>query len=105
RKEHRGQEMPGLAIYPKPVILSLLIGILLLCAGRSRAQTPESSASPASLEKRVHELEGTVRRLQTERSPAVPTGASSLIPKPVSPKQDSNNSLAQPKTALPEGSK
>ena len=62
--------MPGLSICPKPAVLSLLTCILLLCAGRSRAQSPESPASPASLEKRVHELEDTVRRLEAERSPA-----------------------------------
>src|SRR5438128_8860247 len=95
--------MPGLAIYPKPVILSLLIGMLLLCAARSRAQTPESSASPASLEKRVHELEDTVRRFEAERSPAVPASAT-VTPTPGSKNQDANNSLAQPQTASPEES-
>src|SRR5437879_2586018 len=89
--------MPGLSICPKPAVLSLLTCVLLLCAGRSRAQTPESPASPPSLEKRVHELEDTVRRLQqAERSPAVPASATTVTPTPGSKNQDANNSLAQP---------
>src|SRR5205807_1528611 len=95
----RGHKMPGLPSRPKPITLSLVTSMLLLCAGLAGAQTPESSAPSASLEKRVHELEETVRRLEAERSrPAAETPMTSSS-SPVSTSQQTNDLLSQPPTS------
>src|SRR5438552_327683 len=59
------------------------------------AQAPAPTQPSADLEKRVHELEDTVRRLETERSSSVPaTATNSTSPQP-STNQDANGTFAQ----------
>jgi phosphate-selective porin OprO/OprP len=57
--------MPAISIRHEPLIIpNLMIALLLLFAGVSGAQTPVPNQANADLEKRVHDLEDTVRRLK-----------------------------------------
>jgi phosphate-selective porin OprO/OprP len=76
----------------------------LIFAGTSAAQAPLPSEPNPDLEKRVHELENTVRRLEAERSQSAPKTASrsSLASGQVSVSQTVHDAASQSQTPSPE---
>src|SRR6266446_2835746 len=69
--------MPSFSIRHIPLICPLfLVALLFPFAQVSLAQTPLPNQSASDLEKRVHDLEDTVRRLKEDQSSADGTNSS-----------------------------
>src|SRR5438309_597363 len=62
-----------------------LVAAFLFCAGSARSQEPVPT-SQGDLERRVKELEATVRRLERERPKNEPADSSPTVPSPDSSK-------------------
>src|SRR5438128_4767966 len=89
--------MPVLRTGLRPLIPLFLMGVLSIFAGTISAQTPAPVPPSRDLEKRVRELEDTVRRLQAEQSHLAPSNdnQSNLSQEPSPSDRDANGNFSQ----------